>query len=255
MIKIEGHVRNLKVEDSKVFPFRNIERQAVGTAMVGALTASSSMAANAPIMMMAARGEDAKSFTCEVGDYRLIGQFTTVQFKNGDELVWVIKEQKERGRHLVYSTLDPKTGLLHMINEMGRSLKKGYISFIKAGILIALFFLLFVNIIILITSLLSGQSLDFSFYEYILPLVVAPFMFTFLFIFSMFFFSSDLKQACRLSEKVFLVLGFEDVKNQDFFGTTDHFKENGHAFKRSVMYYRRSLKGTDPYPESYFDKL
>lgn len=63
MLVVEGCVRNLKVENSKIHPFRNIEKQAAGTAMVGALTASSSLATNAPIMLMAARGEDAKSFT------------------------------------------------------------------------------------------------------------------------------------------------------------------------------------------------
>jgi len=131
MIKIEGRVRSLQIEDSRIHPFRNIEKQAAGTVVVGALTASSSLATNAPIMMMAARGEDAKSFTCEVCDYRVIGQFTTLQFKNGDELVWVISEEKEQGRHLVYAILDPKTGSLHMINEMGRSLKQGYINICK----------------------------------------------------------------------------------------------------------------------------
>ncbi len=172
MIKIEGRVRNLQIEDSKVYPFRNIEKQAAGTAMIGALTASSSLATNAPIMMMAARGEAAKSFTCEVGDYRVIGQFTTVQFKNGDELVWVISEEKERGRHLVYATLDPKTGLLHMINEMGRSLMRGYISICKTALFVALFFVLFGNAIILIGSFFLDQGLDFSLYEYLLPLII-----------------------------------------------------------------------------------
>ncbi len=254
MLVVEGCVRNLKVENSKIHPFRNIEKQAAGTAMVGALTASSSLATNAPIMLMAARGEDAKSFTCEVGDYRLIGQFTTVQFKNGDELVWVIGVEKEQGRHLVYATLDPKTGLLHMINEMGRSLKCGYISIIKTALGISLFFLIFINLIVLVTWFISEDGLGFSLVEYIFPLVLAPFTFTFLFVLSTFLFSRDQKQACRLSEQVFGVLGFEDVKNQDFFGTADHFKENGSTFKRSVMYYRRSLKGPDPYPEDYFDK-
>ncbi|MCU4370209.1 hypothetical protein KTI13_17995 [Acinetobacter courvalinii] len=254
MLVVESCVRNLKVEDSRIHPFRNIEKQAVGTAVVGALTASSSLATNAPIMMMAARGEAAKSFTCEIGDYRLIGQFTTVQFKNGDELVWVISEEKEQGRHLVYAALDPKTGLLHMINEMGRSLKQGYISIIKTAFGVSLFFLIFINLIVLVTWFVSENGLGFSLVEYILPLVLAPFIFTFLFVLSTFLFSRDQKQACRLSEQVFEVLGFEDVKNQDFFGTADHFKENGHTFKRSVMYYRRSLKGKDPYPEDYFDK-
>ncbi|MGE8645719.1 putative type VI secretion system effector [Acinetobacter vivianii] len=254
MIKIEGRVRNLQIEDSRIHPFRNIEKQAAGTAMIGALTASSSLATNAPIMMMAARGEAAKSFTCEVGEYRVIGQFTTVQFKNGDELVWVVSQEKEQGRHLVYATLDPKTGLLHMINEMGRSLKRGYISICKTALFVALFFVLFGNAIILIGSFFLDQGLDFSLYEDLLPLIIAPFVFTFLFVLSTFLFSRDQKKACRLSEQVFAILGFEDVKNQDFFGTADHFKENGHTFKRSVMYYRRSLKGTDPYPEDYFDK-
>jgi len=258
MKKIEGHVRNLQIEDSRIHPFRNIEKQAAGTAVVGALTASSSLATNAPIMMMAARGEAAKSFTCEVGDYRVIGQFTTVQFKNGDELVWVISGEKEQGRHLVYATLDPKTGLLHMINEMGRSLKRGYISICKTALFVALFFVLFGNAIILVTWFISEDGLGFSWLMHIFGFILFPFPFpfpfTFLFVLSTFLFSRDQKQACRLSEQVFAILGFEDVKNQDFFGTADHFKENGHTFKRSVMYYRRSLKGKDPYPEDYFEK-
>ncbi|WP_436861341.1 putative type VI secretion system effector [Acinetobacter haemolyticus] len=255
MIKIEGRVRNLQIEDSKIFPFRNIEKQAASTAMVGALTASSSLATNAPIMMMAARGEDAKSFTCEVGDYRLIGQFTTVQFKNGDELVWVIGVEKEQGRHLVYATLDPKTGLLHMINEMGRSLKCGYISIIKTAFGVSLFFLIFINFIVLITWFVSEDGLGFSLFEYILPLVLAPFTFTFTFLFvlSTFLFSRDQKQACRLSEQVFAVLGFEDVKNQDF-RANNFFTDDQGKLRRSVMYYRKNLKGQDPYPEDYFDK-
>ncbi len=253
MIKIEGRVRNLQIEDSKVYPFRNIEKQAAGTAMIGALTASSSLATNAPIMMMAARGEDAKSFICEIDDYRLIGQFTTVQFKNGDELVWVISEEKEQGRHLVYAALDPKTGLLHMINEMGRSLKQGYISICKTALFVALFFVLFGNAIILIGSLFFDQDLDFSLYEYILPLIIAPFAFTFLFVLSTFLFSRDQKQACRLSEQVFTVLGFQNVKNQDFRANNFFTDEQG-KLRRSVMYYRKNLKGPDPYPEDYFDK-
>lgn len=56
MIKIEGRIINLQIEDSKIHPFKNIENQAAGTAMIGALTASSSAATNAPILLMAASG-------------------------------------------------------------------------------------------------------------------------------------------------------------------------------------------------------
>ncbi len=255
MIKIQGRVRNLQIEDSKVYPFKNIGKQAAGTAMIGTLTASSSLATNAPIMMMAARGEAAKSFTCEVGEYRVIGQFTTVQFKNGDELVWVISEEKEQGRHLVYATLDPKTGLLHMINEMGRSLKRGYISICKTALFVALFFVLFGNAIILVTWFISEDGLGFSWLMHIFGFILFPFTFTFTFLFvlSTFLFSRDQKQACRLSEQVFTMLGFQNVKNQDFRANNFFTDEQG-KLRRSVMYYRKNLKGPDPYPEDYFDK-
>ncbi|WP_347005585.1 hypothetical protein [Acinetobacter sp. NIPH 2699] len=101
MRKIEGRVRNLKVEDSKVFPFRNIERQAVGTAMVGALTASSSMAMNAPIMIMAAKGREAKTFTGEIDGIRVIGQFTTVKFQAND--IFDIRHQRRNRTRTAFS--------------------------------------------------------------------------------------------------------------------------------------------------------
>ncbi|EXB23394.1 hypothetical protein J537_3784 [Acinetobacter baumannii 1437282] len=126
MIKIEGRVKNLQIEDSKIHTLKNIEKQAVGSAMLGTLASSSTLMTNAPIMLMAARGIDAKTFTCEVNGYKVIGQFTTVQFKDNDPLILVISEEKEQERHLAYSILDPRLGLLYMLYEMGRSLKKSY---------------------------------------------------------------------------------------------------------------------------------
>lgn len=167
MIKIEGRIINLQIEDSKIHPFKNIEKQAAGTAMIGALTASSILATNAPIMMMAARGEDAKSFTCEVGDYRVIGQFTTVQFKNGDELVWVISREKEQGSHLAYAVLDPKTGLLYMMYELGRSLKKAYNYNNKVAFFLGLVCFSFISILILGSKLYYGDSVDVFFNDII----------------------------------------------------------------------------------------
>ncbi|WDZ53085.1 hypothetical protein LF296_10420 [Acinetobacter vivianii] len=57
MKKIEGYVRNLQSEDSKIHPLKNIGKQAVGSAMLGTLASSSTLMTNAPIMLMAARGE------------------------------------------------------------------------------------------------------------------------------------------------------------------------------------------------------
>lgn len=57
MKKIKGHVRNLQIEDSKIYPLKNIGKQAVGSAMLGTLASSSTLMTNAPIMLMATRGE------------------------------------------------------------------------------------------------------------------------------------------------------------------------------------------------------
>jgi hypothetical protein len=41
-------------------------------------------------------------------------------------LIAVISEKPVDGRYQVYAILDPKSGLLYMIYEMGRSIKMGY---------------------------------------------------------------------------------------------------------------------------------
>ncbi len=62
----------------------------------------------------------------EIEGHSLLGQFTTARFKENDELIAVINEKPVDGRYQVYAILDPKSGLLYMIYEMGRSVKKGY---------------------------------------------------------------------------------------------------------------------------------
>ncbi|WP_019384619.1 putative type VI secretion system effector [Acinetobacter venetianus] len=140
---IKGKIKNLQIEESKIHPLKNLKEQAAGSAILGTLAASSTLMTNAPILMMASRGVNAKTFIGEVEGVRVIGQFTTVKFKENDSLIWVVSEEKEQGRHLVYSVLDPKTGLLYMMYEMGRSLKNLYINTTKSVLFLFFFFLLF----------------------------------------------------------------------------------------------------------------
>ncbi|NUF35513.1 hypothetical protein HUN19_16125, partial [Acinetobacter oleivorans] len=126
MKKIEGCVRNFQIEDSKIHTLKNMEKQSIGSAMLGTLASSNALMSNAPLMLMTARGIDAKTFTFEINGYKAIGQFTTVQFQENDPLVIVISDEQEQGRHLAYSILDPRTDLLYMLYEMGRSLKNSY---------------------------------------------------------------------------------------------------------------------------------
>ncbi|EKU58178.1 hypothetical protein ACINWC323_1085 [Acinetobacter sp. WC-323] len=250
MIKIEGRVRNLQIEDSKIHTLKNIEKQAVGSAMLGTLASSSALMTNAPILLMAASGEDAKSFTCEVGDYRLIGQFTTVQFKNGDEQVWVISREKEQGRHLTYAVLDPKTGLLYMMYELGRSLKKAYNYNNKVALFLGLVCFSFISILILGSKIYYGGSVDIYFND-IIKYLFLSFIISFLFSFSFSYlvFGRVSKKMGVLSDKIFKVLGFKIIE-QDFYN--DCIVKDG--IHISVMEYRKNLKGPDPYPEDYFDK-
>lgn len=83
---------------------------------------------NAPIMALAAKGRDGKTFRGEINGIRVVGQFTGVKFENNTPLIMIISEEKEEGYHFTYAALDPKKGLLHMPYEMGRSKKKTYIN-------------------------------------------------------------------------------------------------------------------------------
>src|SRR5690554_26811 len=94
MIKIEGKIQNLKVEDSKIVSIGNLNQQAANTALIGALVGSTSLMSNAPIMALAAKGRDGKTFRGEINGIRVIGQFTGVRFENNTPLVMVISEDK-----------------------------------------------------------------------------------------------------------------------------------------------------------------
>lgn len=124
MIKIEGRINKLEVEDSKIFSIGNLGKQAANTVLIGTLAGSTSLMSNAPIMALAAKGRDGETFRGEINGIRVVGQFTGVKFKNNTPLIMVISEEQEEGYHFVYAALDPKKGLLHMPYEMGRSKKE-----------------------------------------------------------------------------------------------------------------------------------
>ena len=161
MIKIEGKIQNLKVEDSKILSIGNLGKQAANTALIGTLVGSTSLISNAPIMALAAKGRDGKTFRGEINGIRVVGQFTGVKFENNTPLIMVINEEQEDGYHFVYAVLDPKKGLLHMPYEMGRSKKKTYLSLFKTAIIMSVVFcILFSFIVILQYFNIEGISAD-----------------------------------------------------------------------------------------------
>ncbi|MEN8411098.1 putative type VI secretion system effector [Acinetobacter bereziniae] len=254
ILVIEGVIKNLKVEDSKIHPLKNLDKDALGASMLGALTASSSLATNAPIMLMAAQGETAKTFIAEINGYPIIGQFTTVKFKEDTPLVAVISTEKEKGRYLVYSILDPQSGLLYMMYEMGRSIKSAYLNLFKWSVFWSIFtFIVIFSIFILanifsenLSSLISTENIKYLFLIFGFSSFII-----FLFFFSFIFGSRSVRVHGSISEKVFNELKFENTKNQNFYNQSLLDQDGMHL---SVMEYRKSLKGKDPYPEDYFKK-
>ncbi len=123
---VKGPIYYLEKAKSKIPVNQNIGGIAAGTAFAGVLAESSSLLTSAPILVMAAKAKDGITFIGEIDKYPLVGQFTTARFEENDELIAVISEKPVNGRHQVYAILDPKSGLLYMIYEMGRSVKKGY---------------------------------------------------------------------------------------------------------------------------------
>ena len=128
---VQGSIHSLEKAKSKIPVNQHVGGIATGTAFAGVLAESSSLLTSAPILVMAGKAKDGITFTGEIEGHSLLGQFTTARFKENDELIAVISEKPVDGRYQVYAIIDPKSGLLYMIYEMGRSIKMGYNAIVK----------------------------------------------------------------------------------------------------------------------------
>ncbi|WP_044101444.1 putative type VI secretion system effector [Acinetobacter pittii] len=248
---IQGPIHSLEKVKSKIPVNQNVGGIAAGTAFAGVLAESSSLLTSAPILVMAAKAKDGITFIGEIDKYPLVGQFTTARFEENDELIAVISEKPINGRHQVYAILDPKSGLLYMIYEMGRSVKMGYNAIIKQ-----IFYFSLISWIIISFIVVLFFIFDFSYnwdsvinlISSILIILVTSILFsTFV---NFFAFRKSYKNFGELSEQIFEKLGFENPKEQDFYN--DFLTDDGAQI--SVMKYRKNLKGQDPYPQDYFSK-
>ncbi|EJB8539038.1 ABC transporter ATP-binding protein [Acinetobacter baumannii] len=248
---VKGPIHSLEKAKSKIPVNQSIDGIAAGIAFTGVLAESSSLLTSAPILVMAGKAKDGITFTGEIEKHSLLGQFTTVRFKENDELIAVISDSPVDGHYQVYAILDPKSGLLYMIYEMGRSVKKGY----KAIFMQTYYFTLLSWAVISI-SLLLFYIFRFSYsWDSFLRLIVWSFGGIFgiaaLMAFVNYFgYRKSYENFGALSEQIFEKLGFEYPKEQDFYN--DFLTDDGAQI--SVMKYRKNLKGSDPYPEDYFDK-
>lgn len=190
---------------------------------------------------MAAKTKDGITFIGEIDGYPVIGQFTTVRFEENDQLIAVVNKKPVEGRHQIYAVLDPKSGLLYMIYEMGRSVKMGY----KAIVMQTYYFTLIcwggISIMFLLFYI-------FDLISWVLLFLILAFLF--MGFINYFAFRKSYENFGNLSEQIFEKLGFENPKEQDFYN--DYLINDG--INISVIDYRKNLKGKDPYPEDYFDK-
>lgn len=248
---IQGPIHSLDKAKSKIPVNQNVGGIAAGTAFAGVLAGSSSLLTSSPILLMAGKAKDGITFIGEINDYLLVGQFTTVRFEENDQLIAVINEKPVEGRHQVYAIVDPKSGLLYMIYEMGRSVKMGYraivmqtyfFSALSFGLLIIILIFSFIS-----SSDYSGESILFFFEAVLITFFISVSFSAFINYFS---FQKSYENFGNLSEQIFEELGFENPKEQDFYN--DFLTDDG--VQISVMKYRKNLKGKDPYPEDYFDK-
>nr|WP_174506484.1 putative type VI secretion system effector [Acinetobacter sp. Marseille-Q1620] len=252
LIKIEGKISNLVKEDSKVQVFENYDSQIVGSAILGSLAESSSLLANAPMMMIAKKGLDAVSFKGELQGYQLIGQYTKADFNENDQLIAVISDDSVNGSHLAYAVLNPKNGLLYMMYGMGRSKKQGRKLIFKLTLMFSLIVTVVMDFLILGYYLLSSNNEDLF---YVLKLCLAIPFFSFIGIYLIIFLGmkGNYDKNGVVSERTLKELGFDDTDNIDF--SKYFIMNNIDGTKIGVMEYRKGLKGRkDPYPSDYFDK-
>lgn len=248
---VQGPIHSLDKAKSKIPVNQDVGGIAAGTAFAGVLAGSSSLLTSSPILLMAGKAKDGITFIGEIDGYPVIGQFTTVRFKENDELIAVISEKPVDGRYQVYAIVDPKSGLLYMIYEMGRSVKMGYRAIMmQTYFFSALSFGLFMVILIfsfISSSDYSGESILFFFETVLITFFISVSFSAFINYFS---FRKSYENFGNLSEQIFEKLCFENPTEQDFYN--DFLTDDG--VQISVMKYRKNLKGKDPYPQDYFDK-
>ncbi len=218
---VEGPIHSLEKAKSKIPVNQNVGGIAAGTAFAGVLAESSSLLTNAPILVMAGKAKDGITFTGEIDRHSLLGQFTTVRFNENDQLIAVINDKPVDGRYQVYAILDPKSGLLYMIYEMGRSVKKGYKAIIMQtyyftllswGFIFILFFSYSMNTILYFLEIV-GISLFVS-------VAISGFV-------NYFGYRTSYENFGTLSEQIFKKLDFERPEEQDFYNdslTDDGFR-------------------------------
>ncbi|ENX41815.1 putative type VI secretion system effector [Acinetobacter sp. NIPH 2100] len=247
---VQGPIHSLEKAKSKIPVNQNLGGIAAGTAFAGVLAESSSLLTSAPILVLAGKAKDGITFTGEIEGYSLLGQFTTARFKENDELIAVINDKPVDGRYQVYAIIDPKSGLLYMIYEMGRSIKMGYKAIIKQIFyfsLISWVFIYFIFLLFFIFDFSYSLETFFKLISFILIMLVISIFSTFV---NYFAFRKSYENFGTLSEQIFEKIGFECPEEQDFYN--EFLTDDG--VQISVMKYRNKLKGQYPYPEDYFDK-
>lgn len=78
---VKGPIHSLEKAKSKIPVNQSIDGIAAGIAFTGVLVESSSLLTSAPILVMAGKAKDGITFTGEIEGHSLLGQFTTVRFK------------------------------------------------------------------------------------------------------------------------------------------------------------------------------
>lgn len=172
------------------------------------------------------------------------------RFKENDELIAVISEKPVDGHHQVYAIVDPKSGLLYMIYEMGHSVKMGYKAIIKQIFYFSLISWVVISFILVLFYLFDFSYNSDAFFNLISSILIMLVMSIFSSFINYFGFRKSYENFGALSEKIFEKLGFEYPKAQDFYN--DFLTDEG--VQISVMKYRNKLKSQDPYPKDYFDK-
>lgn len=249
--KIVGKIEGLKCEDSVIQPFKNIGKQVATTALLGVLTESTSLLSAAPILILASKGRRAKTFTFKIDGIDVIGQFTTVKFNEGDQVVIIISEEQDKEFYLAYAVLIPNKGILHMLYDSGRSFKKHCLHLLKWAIVLSIFSCIFFTIIVLVGYSNADNEKDIvDFKNQLIISYLVSFIFSFGLLFSFLIGKDNVGFLGRYSEKIFEILEFEQPKNQNLFNSYLIDEEGLHV---SVLDYIKSLIGKDSYPKDYFD--
>lgn len=248
---IQGKLSHIELTASKNTVLKNAGSQAATSALIGAVTGSTSASTAAPMLLMLNKEFDVYTIKAKIENRKIVGQFSYIGELQDKDVIVVLDKEKSKCYQFIYALIEPQSGLIYMADELGQSLKWLRISYLKWFLIFYLITICLAIIVSVIAVIAVTSFLDFNLLLKGLG-IISGFLFIFIAIVCLFSGYTPYIKFSKMSEEIFELLGFENPKDINLY-KVEYKNKEGKKYE-GIYEYRKVIK-IDPYPKNYFEKL